>query len=81
MASMKRFGLVIRLIFEAILGAVCLVDLFLLPEIWRHRDHISTALAELAGTIVFILIGLLCFKDVVKIVRILKGSLPSSYLN
>jgi len=76
----KRFSLVLRLVIEVFIGMLCLSDLTLLPEIWRNKDHIGVALGELLGALFFILIGILCFKDVVKISRILKGSLPTTSL-
>jgi hypothetical protein len=70
----KRSFLVVRLIVEAILGTLCLADLFLLPGIWKIRDNVPYALGQLFGAIVFILIGILCLKDVVRIRRALKAS-------
>ena len=78
---MKRFLLMVRLIAEALLGIVCLTDLLLLPEIWKDRNHVALALSELLGALIFILIGILCFKDVVKISQVLKGSRPTSSLH
>jgi hypothetical protein len=78
MAGMKRFLLIVRLVVEAILGTVCLADLFLLPGIWKIKDNVPYALGQLFGAIVFILIGILCFKDVVRIRRELKASRSSS---
>jgi hypothetical protein len=75
---MKRFLLIVRLVVEAAFGTICLVDLLLLPGIWKDRDHIAIALGELFGVVVVILIGILCFKDVVKIGRILKSSRSDS---
>jgi hypothetical protein len=69
---MKRFGLVIRLILEAAFGLICMVDLLLLPQIWRGRINVAVTAGELLGVTVVILIGLLCFKDVLKIFRLLK---------
>ncbi|MBB5316209.1 hypothetical protein HDF09_000859 [Edaphobacter lichenicola] len=78
----KRFLLAVRLTVEAIFGTICLVDLLLLPGIWKDRDHVALALGELFGVVVVILIGILCFKDVVRIARVLKAtpsdSLPNS---
>jgi uncharacterized protein YacL len=71
---MKRILLIVRMIFEAFLGIICLSDLLLLPIIWKDRDHIALALGELLGALIFILIGLLCLKDVVKIIRALRAS-------
>jgi hypothetical protein len=45
-----------------------------LPGIWKDRDHIALALGELLAALIFILIGLLCLKDVVKIIRALRAS-------
>jgi uncharacterized protein YacL len=70
---MKRILLIVRMIFEAFLGIICLSDLLLLPGIWKDRDHIALALGELLAALIFILIGLLCLKDVVKIIRALRG--------
>jgi len=81
MAGMKRFLLIVRLIVEALLGMVCLTDLLVLPEIWKDRNHVALALGELLGALVFILIGILCFKDVVKISQVLRGSRPTSSLH
>jgi uncharacterized protein YacL len=71
---MKRILLIVRMIFEAFLGIICLSDLLLLPGIWKDRDHIASALGELLAALIFILIGLLCLKDVVKIIRALRAS-------
>jgi hypothetical protein len=62
------------MISEAFLGIICLSDLLLLPEIWKDRDHIAILLGELLAALVFILVGLLCLKDVVKIIRALRAS-------
>jgi hypothetical protein len=75
---MKRFLLVVRLIVEAIFGTICLVDLLLLPGAWKDRDHVALALGELFGVVMVILIGILCFKDVIKIYRILRVSRSNS---
>ena len=77
---MKRFFLIVRLAIEAVLGFLFVLDVFFLPQIWKHRDHVALALGELFGAVLCILIGILCFKDVVKIGQILMGSRPSSSL-
>jgi hypothetical protein len=77
----KRFLLGVRLTVEAIFGTICLVDLLLLPGIWKDRDHVALALGELLGAVVVILIGILCFKDVVRIARVLKTSPSDSLTN
>jgi hypothetical protein len=71
---MKRALLIVRLIVEAVIGTMCIADVFLLPGIWKERDHVSYAMGQLFGVLIFILIGVLCIKDVVKIRRALKAS-------
>ena len=64
---------------EALFGAICFVDLFLLPQIWREKDdHLAIAMGKLLGVTVVVLIGVLCFKDVVRISRVLRGSQSNS---
>jgi hypothetical protein len=75
---MKRLLLIGRLVIEAILGLLCLLDALLLPQIWRNRAHVAQTIVELLGAIIFIMIGAFCIKDVVKIYRVLQGVLPSS---
>ena len=75
---MKKFGLIVRFIVEGVLGTICLVDLLILPEIWRDKDHLALTLGKLFGVTVVIMIGILCFKDGVKIGRLLKASRVNS---
>ncbi|WP_157466461.1 hypothetical protein [Edaphobacter aggregans] len=74
----EKVFLIVRLVIEAVFGAVCFVDLLLLPQIWRERDQLALATGKLLGVTLVILIGILCFKDVVKISHVLKGTRPSS---
>src|ERR1700722_13763071 len=71
---MKRLFLVVRMIVEAVLGTICVADVFLLPQVWRERDYVGYALGQLLGCIILILIGILCLKDVIRIKRGLKAS-------
>jgi hypothetical protein len=75
---MKQSLLVLRLLFETVLGLLCMSDVALLPQIWSHRDKLAQTSVELFFALVFILIGVLCLKDAVKIVLILRGKLSRS---
>ena len=71
---MRRLLLIARMIVEAVFGLICSVDLFILPGIWNRRDHVALAMGELLGALIVILIGILCFKDVFKMFRLLRNS-------
>jgi hypothetical protein len=77
---MHRLYLIARLVVESVIGMLCLSELLLLPDMWKERDHLVVALAQLLGAIAVVLVGVLCFKDVFKIAQILKGIRPSSSL-
>jgi len=76
---MKKFGLIVRLIVEAVFGTICLFDLPMLPGIWKDKDHLARALGELFVAISVIMIGILFLKDAVTIGRrLLKASRVNS---